>query len=103
MSDYTNWADHEPGKNGDCVSISSASKNMAIQNSVDLFPCTCYRDKMVLVKENKTREEALEHCRALSSPTQPELIYELVSVQPEDYNDVRNKVMEADTEEVGST
>lgn len=100
MSNYTNWADHEPGKNGDCVSISSVSKNMAIQNSVDLFPCTCYRDKLVLVKENKTREE---HCRALSSPTQPELIYELVSVQPEDYNDVRNKVMEADTEEVGST
>lgn len=28
-------------------------------------------------------------------------VYELVSVQPEDYNDVRSKVMNANTEEVG--
>ncbi|XP_039652092.1 struthiocalcin-1-like [Perca fluviatilis] len=55
----------------------------------------------VQIKENKTWEEALEHCRALSSTSQPTLRYELVSVQPgEDQDYVMNRVMEAETEEV---
>lgn len=55
-------------------------------------------DNLVLVEENKTWEEALEHCRALSSPTS----YDLVSIQPEDYDYVMKKLVEANAEEVGS-
>ncbi|XP_039651470.1 dromaiocalcin-1-like [Perca fluviatilis] len=74
---------------------------MATQNCSARFPFLCYVDNLVLVKENKTWEEALEHCRALSSTSQPTLRYELVSVQPgEDQDYVMNRVMEADTEEV---
>lgn len=98
MSDYKDWAKNEPGNNADCVSISSDKKQMATQNSSYQFLFICSGDNLVLVKESKTWEEALENCRALSSPTQPELSYELVSVQPEDYNDVRSKVMNANTE-----
>ncbi|TDH17435.1 hypothetical protein EPR50_G00008210 [Perca flavescens] len=74
---------------------------MATQNCSARFPFVCFGDNLVLVKENKTWEEALEHCRALSSTSQSNLRYELVSVQPgEDQHYVMNRVMEADTDEV---
>ncbi|TDH17434.1 hypothetical protein EPR50_G00008200 [Perca flavescens] len=74
---------------------------MATQNCSARFPFVCFADNLVLVKENKTWEEALEHCRALSSTSQPNVRYELVSVQPgEDQDYVMNRVMEADTDEV---
>ncbi|XP_042343374.1 secretory phospholipase A2 receptor-like [Plectropomus leopardus] len=102
LSEYTNWAPNEPtNNNGDCVAITSTGKKMHTQNCNALFPYVCFRDNLVLVKENKTWEEALEHCRALQPPDQSSLRYELVSVQPgEDHNFVINKVKEADTEEV---
>ncbi|XP_029282237.1 macrophage mannose receptor 1-like [Cottoperca gobio] len=101
LSEYRNWASSEPGNNGDCVSISSSDKEMATQNCTARFPFVCFRDNLVLVKENKTWREALEHCRALSSPYSSNLRYELLSVQPgEDHEYVLNRVMEADTEEV---
>ncbi|XP_023262700.1 secretory phospholipase A2 receptor-like [Seriola lalandi dorsalis] len=100
-SEYRNWASNEPSNNGDCVSIFSLRKEMATQNCSARFPFICYRDNLVLVKESKTWEEALEHCRALSTPTTYNRRYELVSVQPgEDHDFVMNKVMQADTEEV---
>nr|XP_046251768.1 macrophage mannose receptor 1-like isoform X2 [Scatophagus argus] len=95
LSDYRKWASGEPGNNSDnnCVSISSFSKEMATQNCSARFPFVCFRDNLVLVKEKKTWEEALEHCRALQ--------YELVSVQPgTDHSYVMRKVMEANTEKV---
>lgn len=92
---YRKWASNEQGSNGDCVSISSLSKEMATQDCNSYFPFVCLKENLVLVKETKTWEEALEHCRALG--------YELVSVQPgEDHNTVMGYVMRADTEKVGS-
>ncbi|KAI4830030.1 hypothetical protein KUCAC02_001684 [Chaenocephalus aceratus] len=73
---------------------------MAAQNCSDRFPFVCIRDNLVLVKENKTWREALDHCRALNSPYNSNIRFELVSVQPEDHNNVMNKVKEGDTEEV---
>ncbi|XP_035855097.1 uncharacterized protein LOC116067180 [Sander lucioperca] len=100
LSKYRNWASNEPG-NDDCVSISSRSKKMATQSCSARFPFLCFADNLVLVKENKTWEKALEHCRALHSISQPNLRYELVSVQPgKDHDYVMNRVMEANTEEV---
>lgn len=114
LSNYTNWAPDEPDNSKNCVSISSLSKNMTTQDCSSRFPFLCYRagqdrtgqdnlvlveeDNLVLVEENKTWEEALEHCRALSSPTS----YDLVSIQPEDYDYVMKKLVEANAEEVGS-
>ncbi|KAK5874440.1 hypothetical protein PBY51_019384 [Eleginops maclovinus] len=110
VSDYRNWASNEPG-NSDCVSISSLGKKMATQNCSDRFPFVCVKESqdqenldqgnLVLVKENKTWGEALEHCRALESPYDPDMLFELVSTQPgEDHGNVMNKVKEAETEEV---
>ncbi|XP_033935802.1 secretory phospholipase A2 receptor-like [Pseudochaenichthys georgianus] len=100
VSDFRNWVEDEPGNNGDCVSISSLNKEMATQNCSDRFPFVCIRDNLVLVKENKTWREALDHCRALNSPYNSNIRFELVSVQPEDHDNVINKVKEGDTEEV---
>ncbi|KAK9542222.1 hypothetical protein VZT92_000101 [Zoarces viviparus] len=101
LSEYRNWAPQEPSNRGNCVSISSRNKTMSMQNCNHRFPVVCFRTNLVLVKENKTWEEALEHCRALGSSAQNGLRYELVSVQPgPDHEYVTTKVKEADTEEV---
>lgn len=104
QSEYRNWASQESRSNGDCVSISSVQKEMATQNCSARFPFICIRDNLVLVKENKTWEEALHHCRTLKFSHQPGVHYELVSVKPgEDHDYVMNKVKEANSEKVGSS
>ncbi|KAG7242434.1 hypothetical protein INR49_022823 [Caranx melampygus] len=94
-SEYRRWAVNEPGTNGNCVSVSSQSHLMWTQSCSARFPFICYSDNVILVKENKTWEEALEHCRALNAQ------YELVSVVPGTEHDfVMTKVTPANTEEV---
>ncbi|KAI3376868.1 hypothetical protein L3Q82_000120 [Scortum barcoo] len=97
VSEYRDWASNEPGSNGDCVSILSVHKKMTTQNCSALFPFICISDNLVLVKENKTWEEALEHCRNLE-PTHS--VYDLVSVEPVDHEYMIQKIMEANTEKV---
>ncbi|XP_036951216.1 C-type mannose receptor 2-like [Acanthopagrus latus] len=99
VSTFLDWASGEPRNNGDCVSILSHQKKMATQDCSALFPFVCLRDNLVLVKENKTWEEALEHCRGLD-PSNPR--YELLSIQPEvDHMYVMTTVMQrAVTEKV---
>ena len=70
-------------------------------------PFICYSDNLRLVKENKTWEEALEHCRAMGSadPGQHnayrEHQYDLVSLQSqEDHRYARDRIQEATTQEV---
>lgn len=95
FSNFRNWASDESKEGGDCVSVSSTSKTMSTRDCNARFPFVCLRENLILVKENKTWEEALEHCRASS--------YELVSVQPgEDHRTVMDYVMEAETDKVGS-
>ncbi|XP_034425949.1 rheacalcin-1-like [Hippoglossus hippoglossus] len=71
---------------------------MSARNCSTRFPVLCYWDNLVLVKENKTWEEALEHCRALRGGNRN---HELVSVQPgQEHSYMMKRVMEADTDEV---
>ncbi|XP_071345653.1 macrophage mannose receptor 1-like [Trachinotus anak] len=101
LSEYRNWASNEPSNDSNCASVSSVNGNMATRNCSAHFPFICYRDNMVVVKENKTWEEALEHCRGLSSSFSSNRQYDLVSVQPgTDHAFVMTKVLQADTEKV---
>nr|XP_043886474.1 forkhead box protein R1 isoform X1 [Solea senegalensis] len=94
FSEYRNWSPSHPQNNGDCVSISSLGKQMSVQDCSSQCPFICSHDNLVLVKENKTWEEALEHCRALGN-------HDLISVQPgSDLDFIMRRVMEADTEKV---
>lgn len=97
VSEYRNWSSETQDK-GDCVAVSSVYKKMATQKCTDRFPFVCFWDNLVLVKEDKTWEEALERCRSLDNQTY--LRYDLVSMQPEvdDYY-VKNKIKEAATNE----
>lgn len=100
-SEYHNWKSSEPSSNGDCVSISSETREMAAQNCNTHFPFLCVSDNLVLVMEEKNWQEALEHCRGLKSSTDSNVRYDLLSLQPEeDHVYVLRKVQEADTEEV---
>lgn len=94
-STYSKWASNEPGNVGDCVTVSSLTKELTTYDCHrSHLPYLCMKENVVVVKETKTWEEALEHCRALG--------YELVSVQPgEDHRKVRGYVLAADTEKVG--
>ncbi|XP_054879544.1 uncharacterized protein LOC129354080 [Poeciliopsis prolifica] len=98
-SEYKSWEINEPSSNGDCVSMSSESFNMAAQNCDKRFPFLCVSDNVVLVKENRSWEEALEHCRGLGSSNYSDERYDLLSLQPGEEHMLR-KVLEADTEEV---
>ncbi|XP_014852426.1 PREDICTED: struthiocalcin-1-like [Poecilia mexicana] len=81
--------------------MSSETFNMAAQNCDKQFPFLCVSDNVVLVKENRSWEEALEHCRGLGSSSHSDLRYDLLSLQPgEEHAYMVRKVLEADTEEV---
>lgn len=94
-STYSKWASNEPGNVSDCVAVSSLTKELTTYDCSDSYlPFLCMKENVVVVKETKTWEEALDHCRALGR--------ELVSVQPgEDHREVRGYVLAADTEKVG--
>lgn len=70
---------------------------------------TCYTDPLVLVKKNKTWEEALDHCRSLdrvntNNPTFSDWNhrYDLVTlISPFDHTYARERAQEATTDEVG--
>lgn len=92
-SNFSNWKWDEPNNDHDCVSISSTTKEMTVQNCSDLFPYICISENVVLIEESKTWEEALGHCWALN--------LDLLSLQPSDEQDyLRSKMHRASTEEV---
>ncbi|CAN9507283.1 unnamed protein product [Ophioblennius macclurei] len=95
-SDYRKWLSSTANEGGDCVSINSQSKNMEGRNCSDKIPFVCMDDNVKLVKEKKSWEEALQHCRGMAPSG-----YDLLSVQPgDDHADILERAMGADTEEV---
>lgn len=69
----------------------------------------CYNERLVLVKEKKTWEEALEHCRALEAldPSKPATAYQnhrydlATLLTEDDHVFAQEKAQEATTQEVG--
>ncbi|XP_041637848.1 secretory phospholipase A2 receptor-like [Cheilinus undulatus] len=101
LSEYREWGEDQPDDSHDCVTISSKSKDMATRDCSSRIPFICFNDNLILVKENKTWEESLEHCRGMRSDYHQDHRYELVSVQPGyEHSILMTTIEESDTEEV---
>ena len=98
-TNYEDWAGGQPTADGDCVAVSNADKKLTNLDCDTLLVSYCFSDNLVLVKENKTWEEALEHCRAMDSADP--LRNDLISLSgPSDLHTVWSRVNEATTNEV---
>ncbi|CAL8243636.1 unnamed protein product [Lota lota] len=105
-TNYENWAEGKPTEDGDCVGISNTDKKMTNFDCKSLFPFYCLQDNLVLVKEKKTWEEALEHCRTMDL-ADPSLLHfnqprnDLISISDQsDQHIVWSRINEATTNEV---
>ncbi|KAI4796828.1 hypothetical protein KUCAC02_026737, partial [Chaenocephalus aceratus] len=109
IANFTNWAGREPNPNdGNCVVI---YKNTHKWNDVQCdreFRFLCYDETLVLVKEKKTWDQALRHCRLLEAENPDEPVdltcnyrYDLASVRTEDDRAyARLRAGEASTDQV---
>lgn len=65
-------------------------------------PFTCSGEKLILVKENKTWEDALNHCSSLGGVNSRTNIYNLATLKTEvDHNYAQELAQQATTDEVG--
>ena len=64
-SDFFGWALGHP-KNTDCGALSVATGDLLGDQCDHRHGFVCYGDNLVMVRESKTWEEALQHCRDLS-------------------------------------
>ncbi|XP_019213809.1 lymphocyte antigen 75-like isoform X1 [Oreochromis niloticus] len=105
LANYTNWDANEPQTDTDCAYKSSDKWRT---NRCDVnHSFMCY-DDLILVKENKTWEEALVHCRSLDGGNTEDpassywnYSYDLATlITPYDHTYAREKVQEATTDEV---
>ncbi|KAK0155581.1 hypothetical protein N1851_002060 [Merluccius polli] len=64
-SDFFGWALRHP-KNTDCGALSVATGDLLGDQCDHRHGFVCYGDNLVMVRESKTWEEALQHCRDLS-------------------------------------
>ncbi|CAG5897367.1 unnamed protein product [Menidia menidia] len=109
ISNYTNWSATEPNflDKEDCVYMDKESRmfNDPCSKRHELI---CSDEKLDLVKENKTWEEALEHCRSLKERDQENStspfrknIYDLATlITADDHDYAREKAQQATTDEM---
>ncbi|XP_059927532.1 uncharacterized protein LOC132472095 [Gadus macrocephalus] len=96
-----NWKPGQPTANGDCVATSNKDMKMINLDCDTLWPFYCFQDNLVLVKEDKTWEEALEHCRAMDLTDPNNHRNDLISISgPLDQQIVWTKIDEAITNEI---
>ncbi|XP_075868945.1 macrophage mannose receptor 1-like [Nelusetta ayraudi] len=103
-SDYRNWADKEPALNN-CVLYKEVSQLFHAKDCARKYAAVCQDDNLVIVKEKKTWEDALNHCRKIDSscegsPKACTYKYNLLSLQDSDYQYVRDRIYSATTDEV---
>lgn len=63
-------------------------------------PFLCSDERLVLVKQNKTWEEALDHCRTLRGADQEDHRYDLARLDPADEDYASELIEAAGTDEV---
>lgn len=101
---YNNWAPGEPS-NADCGSLDPFSGRWSSRSCSQELRFVCHNDNLVMVSENKTWEEAVEHCRGLTAPCDDGPCahqQQLLSLPDlEDYDYVRERIYSATTDEVG--
>ncbi|CAI5674191.1 lymphocyte antigen 75-like [Oreochromis niloticus] len=103
---FTMWDHNEPDQNGNCVYTNNGK--WGNKNCDDNRAFLCYDEKLILVKENKTWEEALEHCRSLDAMDTDDPpssywnhSYDLASlITPDDHTAGQKSAQEATTDEV---
>ncbi|XP_036004441.1 snaclec rhodocytin subunit alpha-like [Fundulus heteroclitus] len=94
---YFNWEDEVPQENEDCVfkPTNTTKWRGRACNKSRVF--MCYDELLVLMKKNKTWEEALEHCRTLKEMGS----YDLATlITHDDHDYARERAQQATTDEV---
>lgn len=100
----TKWAPNEP-QSKDCVAYNLSSKTYLRTSCSERLHPLCLNDNLLVVKKNKTWEEALNYCLSIylckrdwPSCKRP---YTLLSLDKEsDYNYIRDRIYRASTTEV---
>ncbi|XP_072249427.1 lymphocyte antigen 75-like [Leuresthes tenuis] len=84
---------------GNCGSFSPMTKELHKSKCVREYRFFCYDDNLVVVNENKTWEDALSHCREMSTPSKQ---YDLLSLTRSVNSYVSKRIYRAATDEVWS-
>lgn len=103
-SAYRNWAKEEP-LTLDCAALDADSEKFHSMQCSSEIRFLCYDDNLVLVKENKTWEEARNHCNSLYTPCESSCIYKhsllsLNNVTRDEYVYIRDRIYKATSNEV---
>lgn len=102
---FLTWADNEPQNNEHCAAIWRDRKKWVNIGCNHWLGFICSAEKLVLVKEKKTWEEALQHCRSLNK-VDPGSVpwkksFDLATlITPDDHKFAQERAQEATTEEV---
>ncbi|XP_054892016.1 C-type lectin TsL-like [Poeciliopsis prolifica] len=97
IATFFNWDVHEPDSNEHCAYKESFTSKWRNGECDQKHTFMCYDESLTLVKENKTWEEALEHCRTLNKVHS----YDLATLSTDDDNHfAQEKAQLATTEEM---
>ncbi|MEQ2222621.1 hypothetical protein ILYODFUR_028222 [Ilyodon furcidens] len=97
VSESRNWALRQQF-GASCGSYNTLSKKWQSTLCITELPVICFADNLVVVNKNKTWEDALNHCREMSTASSK---YGLLSItNSSDYSYVSNRIYRATTEEV---
>ncbi len=104
-SEYRNWAPGEP-LTADCAAFDTVTQKFHSNACSAKLLSICSDDNLILVKENKTWEEAMMHCQSMTStcfhPSGPCMYtHNLLSLDNlSNFNYVRDRIYRATTHEV---
>ncbi|XP_031148458.1 lymphocyte antigen 75-like [Sander lucioperca] len=108
IADFTSWEINEPKDGEDCAFKYSKVQQWESDHCEISHSVMCNNETLVLVKENKTWEQALKHCRTLEAvdSSQPATVYQnyrydlATLLTSDDHVYAREKAQDATTNEV---